>query len=1064
MEMKRTPPRLLLLMLIAIGVSYASVVRLKAKEAGNAGRPLEDADCTLGGITVLVGLDDIDSLLNMPVQDVIVHALDTDPAKVAAARRALSAAGKYGKISVAQFDGKLLPYIDNAINTVLVKNAAGLRNEIDRVLLPGGTCIADGKKTIKPIPVDTDEWTHYLYNPGNNAVSRDKVVAPPRRIQWVAGPRYSRHHDKMSSINAVVSAGGKVFTIVDEGPAWSILMPPKWMLTARDAYNGKLLWKRPIETWSSHLQGLKSGPASLPRRLVAVGDKVYATLGLDAPVEQISAATGRTLQRYEGTMGTTEILVADGVCYTVCGALPGGRWFTEGDRTIAAVDIRTGAMRWQKRHWVVPGTLAVLGERLYFYEKDRVTCKKSATGETVWQSEPVPRPKNYISRYMPTLVATEDVVLIAGGEGASTGGWSSRGAKDTITALNSKTGDKLWDAHHPDSGYSSPEDVFVIDGKVWFGDSRDGAKKGNTYGLDLMTGEVKVKFAPDRDIYFFHHRCYRGKATENYVLTSRAGIEFIDFRKQHWEMNHWVRGACLYGIVPAHGLIYAPQHPCACYLEAKLDGFNALAPANGPRLPAVLPPRLEKGKAYGSKTGNRAPESTAWPTYRHDVKRSGSSDKAVAGGLTKTFTVAIGGRITAPVVANDLLIVAAMDRHAVNAYDAATGTEKWRYIAGGAVDSPPTIYGQLVLFGCRDGYVYCLRASDGELVWRFRAAPIDQRLISFEHLESVWPVHGSILVREGVAYAVAGRSSFLDGGLRLVRLDPATGKLLNETIMDGYARVDGKDLQDYVSWLNMPVAKPDILSCMGDHVYMRSQAFTPDATLMPLKAKPTSGNADAGAPPPRQDPAYKHLFSPTGFTDGEGWHRTYWLFGSDFYSGWCGYFTAGKATPAGKIMVFDDDKVYGFGRREQYWRWTVPMQFHFFAASHAKVGAMDLSRKRRGKETAEKASSYLWSKNYPVFARAMCKAGDTIYVAGPRDISDGKSVKVTPEMALQQVDHWQGRKGGVLLALSAKTGEQESKLDLSGVPVFDGMIAASGGLYVSTTSGDILFLKGTEKQ
>ena len=43
---------------------------------------------------------------------------------------------------------------------------------------------------------------------------------------------------------------------------------------------------------------------------------------------------------------------------------------------------------------------------------------------------------------------------------------------------------------------------------------RDGAEPGHTYGLDLVTGEQKVKFAPDRDIYFFHHRCHRGKATD----------------------------------------------------------------------------------------------------------------------------------------------------------------------------------------------------------------------------------------------------------------------------------------------------------------------------------------------------------------------------------------------------------------------------------------------------------------------------------------------------------------------------------------------------------------------
>ena len=63
-----------------------------------------------------------------------------------------------------------------------------------------------------------------------------------------------------------------------------------------------------------------------------------------------------------------------------------------------------------------------------------------------------------------------------------------------------------------------------------------------------------------------------------------------------------------------------------------------------------------------------------------------------------------------------------------------------------------------MLFGSADGYVYCLRASDGELVWRFRGAPRDERLVAFEQLESLWPVHGTVLVQDGAAYFAAGLS------------------------------------------------------------------------------------------------------------------------------------------------------------------------------------------------------------------------------------------------------------------------------------------------------------------
>ena len=55
--------------------------------------------------------------------------------------------------------------------------------------------------------------------------------------------------------------------------------------------------------------------------------------------------------------------------------------------------------------------------------------------------------------------------------------------------------------------------------------------------------------------------------------------------------------------MPCNGLVYAPPHSCACYMEAKLDGLCALAPErsvkDGER--SVKPAdRLESGPAYAS--------------------------------------------------------------------------------------------------------------------------------------------------------------------------------------------------------------------------------------------------------------------------------------------------------------------------------------------------------------------------------------------------------------------------------------------------------------------------------
>ena len=74
-----------------------------------------------------------------------------------------------------------------------------------------------------------------------------------------------------------------------------------------------------------------------------------------------------------------------------------------------------------------------------------------------------------------------------------------------------------------------------------------------------------------------------------------------------------------------------------------------------------------------------------------------------------------------------------------------------------------------------------------------------------------WPVSGSVLVENGEVYCLAGRNMFLDGGLRLVRLDPATGRLISENRMDENDPRTGKNLQTLIAQKYMPIANADLL-------------------------------------------------------------------------------------------------------------------------------------------------------------------------------------------------------------------------------------------------------------
>jgi hypothetical protein len=127
----------------------------------------------------------------------------------------------------------------------------------------------------------------------------------------------------------------------------------------------------------------------------------------------------------------------------------------------------------------------------------------------------------------------------------------------------------------------------------------------------------------------------------------------------------------------------------------------------------------------------------------------------------------------------------------------------------------------------------------------------------------------------------------------------------------------------------MPVGLPDILSSDGQFTFLRSQRMDRDGKRLDLG--PVSGNAAAqGA---AQAGEFRHLFAPMGFLDDTYFHRAYWVYGRNFAGGHNGYYQAGKFTPSGRMLVCNDDRVFGYGRLPEYLRWTTTMEHQLFAAS-----------------------------------------------------------------------------------------------------------------------------------
>ncbi|MHC4110445.1 MAG: class I SAM-dependent methyltransferase, partial [Planctomycetota bacterium] len=214
-----------------------------AQSQSQIAKQILDTTGVKGGLVIHTGCGDGKLTAALRVNDrYLVQGLDRDTKNIQKAREYIQSLGIYGKVSVDHFDGQRLPYVDNLVNLVIAENPGKLKmDEIMRVICPRGTAYVKQKgkwtKTVKPRPEEIDEWTHYLYDASGNAVSHDMIVGPPRHFQWTGSPRWARHHDRRASVSAMVSSGDRIFYIIDEGSNTSIMLPPKTVLVARDAFN-----------------------------------------------------------------------------------------------------------------------------------------------------------------------------------------------------------------------------------------------------------------------------------------------------------------------------------------------------------------------------------------------------------------------------------------------------------------------------------------------------------------------------------------------------------------------------------------------------------------------------------------------------------------------------------------------------------------------------------------------------------------------------------------------------------------------------------------------------------
>lgn len=1039
---------------------------------GAAASEILQASGIRGGLVVHVGCGDGTLTTGLRANErYLVHGLDRD---VQEARQQLRKNGHYGQVSAAAFDGQHLPYVDNLVNLLVVSHSYQVPDdEFMRVLVPGGVLLkqgdsspADGSKcrlagwtkVVKPRSSRLDEWSHHLHEADNNAVARDTVVGPPRRLKWTCGPLWARSHEFLSSLSAMVSADGRLFYIFDEGLT-SITdprIPECWTLIARDARNGVLLWKRPMKDWGSQAwnkRALRSTPGWVPFRLVAGGDRVFVTLGSSAPVSMLDAATGKVEKTFECTADTEAIRYSDGVLLTRARSL------------LTAVDVETGTVMWQAKGRIPPRSVAADQGRVYCMLDGRLQCMGLRDGKTIWQQNERGAPRQ--------LAVHGDHVLIATGK--------------QIKARKSSTGDLLWEARGRPLGGA----MFVANECLY---QPAGTK---VIVRELATGRVKNEVDPTKIMTRGHHpRCYPGRGTERFMITANRGVEFVDLIGEKHTQNDWTRGPCSYGVLPCNGLLYVPPNPCFCYPGVKKTGFNAYAGADDEPEPSTPEEnRLETGPAYGKLTSDVAGTAgDSWPTYRHDPGRSGATRSPVSAKLSRRWNVQLKGELTQPVVADGQVYVCTKDTHTLHVLDAQSGRKHWTYTADARIDSPPTIHGSLVVFGCGDGRIYCLRTKDGALAWRYQAAPRNRLIVSHGRLESPWRVHGSVLIQDEIVYATAGRSSNLDGGIRVVALNARTGQLLHERRLDTWARTrEDAEEKPFIPSYHMEGTASDILVGTGDAIYLRqyrldkalnkqkvpyvlrNSHFESDAMgRQELEGKPYVKDMESMEKHERVQREWelrkwpeltsklrgkygvcnlgerhfgRHVFTTSGFLDNAWFNRTFWMNSET----WPGFHMAHRAAKSGQLLCVDDKNTYAvqaFSSRNLQSPLFTPDEKGYLLLADRNDNEPVIPDYSRGVPKGigfTREEPPVWFQWIPIRVRAMVATDQLLFVAGPPDVID-------PDDPMAS---FEGRKGGLLRAVSKANGKKKTEFELGSPPIFDGLAAAEGRLVLSLKNGAV---------
>ncbi len=623
--------------------------------------------------------------------DLHVVAVDPDREKVEALRRRFDAAGLYGRrisvhvgrpstfeappyvasltifedLQAAGFDEgeafvkhvfrSMRPYGGAACLPIDDENQRNAFNElVSKAQLAGAKVVRSGRYVLLvregPLP-GAAYWTHQYGDIANTAKSDDKLVKAPLGLLWFGGNTHQDVLPRHAHGPPEQVVGGRLFI---QGIN---------MLSARDVYTGRVLWKRtfpdlgtfdvyydesyrddPLDT--TYNQEHRPGANVRGTNYVVTPDKIYLVIGGDCLV--LDPATGQTITKFSlpTETGATEA-PSWGYIGVYKDLLIGGSEFIRFSKKYG--------MKKNPRH------------NIDFASSEKLIVMDRHTGQVLWTRE-----ADYAFWHNAITAGAGKLFCIDSVPKAVVKMFERRGQeidlKPVLLALDVRTGKEIWrkteNVFGTWLGYSRQHDILLQSGRssrdmvspepirrMITHRGRDGAViwdkpikhsgpcmiHGRTIYLnahnneagavDLLTGETKMQRHPltGRTIPWRYQRAYgcNSSVASEYLLTFRSGAAaYYDLTRESGTGTlGGFKSGCTSNLIAADGVLNAPDYTRTC--TCTYQNQTSLALIHDPDVEIWTFSKMQRsggplrrvGINFGAPGDRRADNGTLWLDY-----------------------------------------------------------------------------------------------------------------------------------------------------------------------------------------------------------------------------------------------------------------------------------------------------------------------------------------------------------------------------------------------------------------------------------------------------------------